>query len=120
MPPWMRYLGGRKEKFDGEIKWVREQLQAHNIDKMGLGQIEDAHTTMIAQLRKVKDEEGLLSEEEIMQEVLTMGGAGHETTGTMDHINTLPRGLYATFSNPLTSDPHLHSHADRDPNPIPR
>lgn len=59
----MRYFGGRKDTFDGEIKWVREQLQAHNIDKMGLGQMEDAHTTMIAQLRKVKDEEGLLSEE---------------------------------------------------------
>jgi len=91
----MRYLGGRKEKFDGEIKWVREQLQAHNIDKMGLGQIEDAHTTMIAQLRKVKDEEGLLSEEEIMQEVLTMGGAGHETTG-----NTVSWALYLVAKNP--------------------
>ena len=95
LPPWMRYLGGRKDKFEKEVKWVRGQLDEHNIDKKGLGQLEDAHTTMIAELRKVKDEEGLLTEEEIMQEVLTMGGAGHETTG-----NTVSWALYLLAKNP--------------------
>jgi len=78
---------------------VREQLAAHDLATKGtagaVGGEDKTVMTMIAQLRKVKDEEGLLTEEEIVQEVLTMGGAGHETTG-----NTLSWACYLLGKHP--------------------
>ena len=95
LPAWVRFFNWPREPFKRELSWIRQQLEDHGIGKKGVGVDDPMAMTMIAQLRKTKDEEGLLTEEEIIQEVLTMGGAGHETTA-----NTLSWALYLVAKHP--------------------
>eukprot|EP00038_Savillea_parva_P004469 m.138086 g.138086 ORF g.138086 m.138086 type:complete len:542 (+) comp11478_c0_seq1:1842-3467(+) len=76
--PFMEYITpARQRRFREAVQWCREKLAAGGTFD---GQ-EEGDLNMISMLRKVqRDGTEKLTDEEIIQEVMTLNGAGHETT----------------------------------------
>eukprot|EP00040_Diaphanoeca_grandis_P009223 m.48059 g.48059 ORF g.48059 m.48059 type:complete len:508 (-) comp20657_c0_seq1:8-1531(-) len=74
---------GRQRKFQNELAWIRQKLTEQGV--IGKGSESAGTTGSVLRLLRTAQAENVdgvnLTDEEVIQEVLTVGGAGHETTG---------------------------------------
>jgi cytochrome P450 len=81
---------GRQKRFQAELAWAKSQLQANGVGDAA-NAVDGSVLGMLRQAQQTHD----LCEDEVIEEVLTIGGAGHETTA-----NTLSWCLMLLAQNP--------------------
>jgi len=92
--PIMPYITpGRQKRFQEAVQWVRQMLFSNHVIQ-GDADTQKNIISMLRSVQKSGDEE--ITDEEIIQEVMTIGGAGHETTA-----NTISWALLLLAHNPL-------------------
>lgn len=74
----------RQKRFQDAVDWVRHMIQSNGITTGN----EAPQDNIISMLRSVqRNGPEKLSDEEVVQEVMTIGGAGHETTANTVRMN---------------------------------